>query len=71
MKLKAIGLILSSFLVCTLSTHSYAETKDDVVKRGTLKCGVSSDKMRFLISTTTENGLGWMLIFAVLLQLLF
>ncbi|MGO1189068.1 amino acid ABC transporter substrate-binding protein [Vibrio casei] len=47
MKLKAIGLMLSSFLACTLSTHSYAETKDDVIKRGSLKCGVSSDKMGF------------------------
>ncbi|WP_413282941.1 amino acid ABC transporter substrate-binding protein [Vibrio sp. MA40-2] len=47
MKVKAIGLVLSGLLASTLATHSYADTKEDVIKRGTLKCGVSSDKMGF------------------------
>ncbi|MEZ8428346.1 amino acid ABC transporter substrate-binding protein [Vibrio cyclitrophicus] len=54
MKVKAIGLVLAGLFASTLATQSYAETKDDVIKRGTLKCGVSSDKMGF--SYINDNG---------------
>nr|WP_274024607.1 amino acid ABC transporter substrate-binding protein [Vibrio parahaemolyticus] len=47
MKLKAIGLIVSGLLSVGLSTSSYANLKEDVIQRGTLKCGISSDKMGF------------------------
>ncbi len=47
MKLKAIGLVVSGLLSVGFSTGSYANLKDDIIQRGTLKCGISSDKMGF------------------------
>lgn len=47
MKLKTVGLIVSGLLASSVATQSYANLKDDVIQRGTLKCGISSDKMGF------------------------
>lgn len=54
MKMKAIGLVLTGLVASVCSTQSYAGIQEDVVKRGTLKCGVSSDKMGF--SYINDNG---------------
>ncbi|MDO6706120.1 amino acid ABC transporter substrate-binding protein [Photobacterium sp. 1_MG-2023] len=47
MKMKMNGFVLAALLVGTFSNYGYAGIKDDVIKRGTLKCGVSSNKMGF------------------------
>ncbi|MDA9557419.1 amino acid ABC transporter substrate-binding protein [Vibrio sp.] len=47
MKLKAITLALAGLAIGVTSTISHAGVKDDITKRGTLKCGISSDKMGF------------------------
>lgn len=54
MKLKTIGLVASSLLLSSMATHSYAGLKDDILERGNLKCGISSDKMGF--SYISDNG---------------
>lgn len=47
MRLKSIAVIAYGLLSVGFSTASYANLKDDIIQRGTLKCGVSSDKMGF------------------------
>jgi general L-amino acid transport system substrate-binding protein len=47
MKIKMIKLVLAGLLLGTYAINSYAGIKDEVVKRGSLKCGVSSNKMGF------------------------
>ncbi|ASA54890.1 amino acid ABC transporter substrate-binding protein [Vibrio gazogenes] len=47
MRLKSIAVIAYGLLSVGFSAGSYANLKDDVIQRGTLKCGISSDKMGF------------------------
>ncbi|XAW90437.1 amino acid ABC transporter substrate-binding protein [Vibrio sp. CDRSL-10 TSBA] len=47
MKLNTLAMIVSGLLASTVATHSYANLKDDIIERGSLKCGISSDKMGF------------------------
>ncbi|WP_261881592.1 amino acid ABC transporter substrate-binding protein [Vibrio pelagius] len=47
MKLKTVGLLVTGLLASSVATQAYANLKDDIIKRGTLKCGISSDKMGF------------------------
>lgn len=47
MKIKSLGYLVAGALCCAFASTSYANIKEDVIQRGTLKCGVSSDKMGF------------------------
>ncbi|WP_136484082.1 amino acid ABC transporter substrate-binding protein [Vibrio sp. H11] len=47
MKLNTLAMIVSGLLASSVATHSYANLKDDIIERGSLKCGISSDKMGF------------------------
>ncbi len=47
MRLRSIAVIAYGLLSVGFSAGSYANLKDNIIHRGTLKCGVSSDKMGF------------------------
>jgi general L-amino acid transport system substrate-binding protein len=47
MKIKALTLSLFGLIAGLTTTASYAGTKEEVIKRDTLRCGISSDKMGF------------------------
>ncbi len=47
MKLKLLTLLLAGSLSSLIASNSYAGIKENVIKRDSLRCGVSSDKMGF------------------------